>query len=58
MTRHAEIIVLYQRKEADAGGLAHADPKAILHQIAAETGVAFEDVRRALIDHWACQGVG
>lgn len=58
MTRHAEIVALYEAKEADAGGLAHADPKAILHQIAAETDIPFAEVRQALIDHWACQGVG
>lgn len=48
-----EIVAAYQRHEAEAGGIAHADIKECVRMAAAECGVSYEVAREALIDAWA-----
>ena len=47
------ILAAYQRHEAEAGGIAHADIKECVRLAAAECGVSYEDARGALLDAWA-----
>jgi len=47
------ILAAYQRHEAEAGGIAHADIKECVRLAAAECGVSYEVAREALTDAWA-----
>jgi len=47
------IIAAYNRHEAEAGGIAHADIKECVRLAAAECGVSYEVAREALTDAWA-----
>jgi hypothetical protein len=48
----AEIVALYLRREAEAGGLAKVDPKKVAEGVAAELGLPYADVREALMNKW------
>lgn len=53
-----EIVALYERREAEAGGYAKADIKAVLRSVAEELGVTYEDARTAMLDEWCAGGSG
>lgn len=48
----ADIVAEYERREAAAGGLAKADPRALAEDVAAALGLPYATVREALLDHW------
>lgn len=52
MTDANLIIAEYERREAEAGGLAHADPRQIAVDIAEEIGATYEHVREVLTNHF------
>lgn len=53
MTDRRTLIAEYERREAEAGGLAHADPRAIVEDMAEEAGLTYAEVRDVLSAHWA-----
>lgn len=53
-----QIVIEYEHREQEAGGIAHADPRAIAEAVALEHGLSFERVREALSQHWASRGGG
>ena len=42
----------YDRREKEAGGVAHVDPRQIAVDIAEEMGVPYEHVREVLTEHF------
>lgn len=58
MTDASTIAREYDRREAEAGGLAKANPRQIAEDIAVDLGVPVEHVRSALIDHFSTLGAG
>jgi hypothetical protein len=55
---HREIVALYNRLEAEAGGVAKADIKAVCRAAAEQLGLTYEDVREALLVEWTTGASG
>lgn len=53
-----EIVALYAKREAEAGGVAKADLKAVAEAVADELGVTYQRVRDALLDEWTTGASG
>lgn len=58
MSTPREIVALYDKLEAEAGGVAKADLKAVARQVAAELGLTYETVRDTLLNEWGAGGSG
>jgi glycosyltransferase involved in cell wall biosynthesis len=58
MTPWSAIITDYERREAEAGGLAKADPRAIAEAVAQALELPYERVRDVLSAHWTSKGAG
>ena len=55
---HREIVALYDKREAEAGGVAKADIKSVLRGVAAELGISYEEARTAVLDEWTTGASG
>ena len=53
-----EIVALYQKREAEAGGIPVADPKRVAEGVAYELGLPYEAVRDALLNEWTTGASG
>lgn len=54
----ASIIDAYETLEAQRGGIAECDPKDVMLAVALSLNVPYEDVERAMADHWTMAGAG
>ena len=54
----AEIEALFEKREKEAGGWAYADQKAILRQVAEETGETYARVRAVMLNAWGAGASG
>ena len=58
MIGRAVIIAEYERREADAGGLAKANPQLICRDVAGALGITTQEVEAVMLDWWAKAGSG
>lgn len=53
-----EIVALYLRREAEAGGIARADLRKVAEGVATDLGLPYADVREALMNEWTTGASG